>query len=162
MKYKKLKLSTILLLGLVLANLQAQEAKPATGGEVSGSGGSLSYTVGQVVYITNTGTNGSVSQGVQHPYEIFIVTGIDEANDISLNCLAYPNPTTDFVILKVENLNLSTLDFQLFDMNGNLLENKKVESNETTISMETLVPATYFLIVNDNSKEVIKFKIIKY
>ena len=30
----------------------------------------MSYTVGQVVYYTYTGSNGSVAEGVQQPYEI--------------------------------------------------------------------------------------------
>jgi hypothetical protein len=42
---------------------------PQAGGEATGSGGSVSYSVGQVVYTTNTGINGSVAQGVQQPYE---------------------------------------------------------------------------------------------
>ena len=86
MKYKKKLLTAVMLLGLGgLTSLQAQEAIPATGGEASGSGGSASYTVGQVVYTTNVGTNGnSVAEGVQQPYEISVVTGIPEAKDISL------------------------------------------------------------------------------
>jgi len=39
MKYKKLKLSVILLLGLGLTGLQAQTSINATGGNASGSGG---------------------------------------------------------------------------------------------------------------------------
>lgn len=70
MRNKKLKLSALLLLGLGLTGLQAQESVNATGGNASGSGGSASYSVGQVVYTTNTGTNGTVAQGVQQPFEI--------------------------------------------------------------------------------------------
>ena len=101
MRHKKLKLSTLLLLGLGLIG-QAQETVPATGGNASGSGGSASYSIGQMVYTTNTGTNGSVAQGVQQPYEISVITGIEEAKGISLNCSAYPNPTIEFITLKVD------------------------------------------------------------
>ena len=59
MKKNKLKLGVVALLFLGLSNLQAQEAVPASGGEAGGSGGSVSYTVGQVVYTTKTGTNGN-------------------------------------------------------------------------------------------------------
>ncbi|RLD56213.1 MAG: T9SS C-terminal target domain-containing protein, partial [Bacteroidetes bacterium] len=87
MKIRNFMIVALLFLGL--SNLQAQEVIPATGGEASGSGGSASYTVGQVVYTTNTGTNGnSVSQGVQQPYEISVVTGIAEAKDINLEVSA--------------------------------------------------------------------------
>lgn len=161
MKHKRLKLSAVLLLGLGLTGLQAQEAIPATGGNASGSGGSASYSVGQVVYTTNTGTNGSVAQGVQQPYEISGVTGIEEAKGINLTVSAYPNPTTDYLTLSVDNFELSTLNFQLYDMQGKLLESKKLEGNETSIVMSNLVPATYFLKVIQSNKAVKTFKIIK-
>ena len=83
MRHKKLKLSAVLLLGLGLTGLQAQESVNATGGNASGSGGSASYSVGQVVYTNNTGTSGSVAQGVQQPFEISVVTGIEEAKGIN-------------------------------------------------------------------------------
>ncbi len=161
MRHKKLKLSTVFLLVLGLTGLQAQESVNTTGSNASGSGGSVSYTVGQVVYTTNTGTNGSVAQGVQQPYEISVVTAIEEAKGINLSVSAYPNPTTDFLNLKVENYDNTNLSYQLFDMNGKLLETKKIEGNQTSIVMSNLVPATYFVKVTESNKEVKTFKIIK-
>ncbi|MEJ5266144.1 MAG: hypothetical protein WHT29_12590, partial [Bacteroidales bacterium] len=102
MRHKKLKLSAIILLGLGLTGLQAQESVNATGGNAFGSGGSVSYSVGQVVYTTNSGTNGSVAQGVQQPYEISVVTGLEEAKGINLSVSAYPNPTTDYLTLRID------------------------------------------------------------
>lgn len=161
MSYKKLKLIVVLLLGLGLSGIQAQNVVPATGGNASGIGGSASYSVGQVVYITNTGTNGSVAQGVQQPYEISVVTAIEEASCIKLDCSAYPNPTTDLIILKVENYKTEYLSYQLYDINARLLENKKIQKNETIIAMNNLVSAIYFLKVTDSNKEIKTFKIIK-
>jgi hypothetical protein len=53
----------------VLQLAQAQEAIPVSAGAAVGSGGTAVYTVGQVFYTTHTTTAGSVSQGVQHPFE---------------------------------------------------------------------------------------------
>jgi len=139
----------------------AQQALSAPGGEATAAGGNASYSVGQVVYTTNTGTNGSVAQGIQQPYEISVVTGLEDAKGITLQCSAYPNPTTDFLTLKVENFSLSTLTFQLYDLNGKLLENKKIESNETRIVMSNLNRAVYFLKVIQYNKEIKTFKIVK-
>ena len=149
------------MLGLGLTGLQAQERVNATGGNASGSGGSASYSVGQVVYTTNTGTNGSLAQGVQQPYEISVVTAIEQAKGISLSVTAYPNPTTDYLTLEVKDFELSTLHFQLFDMNGKLLQNEKITGNQTSISMSNLVPANYLVKVIQGDKDVKTFKIIK-
>ncbi len=155
-----LKLSVVLLLGLGLTGLHAQEAIPAAGGNASGSGGSVSYSVGQVVYTTNTGTNGSVAQGVQQNYAISITTGLD-AKGINLEYTAYPNPTTDNLTLKVENHENRDLSYLLYNMNGKLLESKKLTGNKTTITMENLVPAAYFLKIINYQKGIKTFKIIK-
>ena len=147
------------------SGLQAQTATPASGGNASGTGGSASYTVGLVFYNTNKGITGSVTEGVQQPFEISVVTGIEQAKGINLNCSAYPNPTTDYVILKVENMELSKLIFQLFDINGKLLENQKISGSESTISLRNFVPSTYFLKViqvdHTSYQDVKTFKIIK-
>jgi hypothetical protein len=161
MLFKKAKLCTILLLGIGLMRLQAQEAIPASGGNASGSGGSASYTVGQLVYTTNTGTSGSVAQGVQQPFEISVITGLEEAKGITLQCSAYPNPANDYLILKIEGEVGTQCIASLYDMNGKLITAQKITGNETTIIMRNLVPATYFLKVIQGNKEVKTFKIIK-
>ena len=161
MKHKRLKLSALLFLGLGLTGLQAQTSVNATGGDALGSGGSASYSVGQVVYTTNTGTNGSVAQGVQQAFEISVVTGIEEAKGINLSVSAYPNPTTDYLTLEVKDVELLNLHFQMYDMNGKLLQNEKITGNQTSIVMSNLVPATYFVKVIQGNKEFKTFKIIK-
>jgi hypothetical protein len=164
---KNLKKSAIVfILFISVTAIRAQDAIPASGGNASGGGGTVSYTVGQVVYTTNTGTNGSVAQGVQQPYEISVVTGIENSMKINLSCMAYPNPATTYLTLKTENTDNENLSYQLYDINGKLLENKKVEGNETTIFMEHRPVATYLLKVVQTDqaslpKEIKTFKIIK-
>lgn len=160
MKHKQLKLIAILLLGFGLTGLQAQESVNATGGNALGSGGSVSYSVGQLTCQTNTGTNGSVAAGVQQPYEISAVTGIEETA-INLSVTAYPNPTIDYLTLVVKEIELSALYFKLYDMNGKLLQSEKITENQTSIVMSNLASATYFVKVIQNNKEVKTFKIIK-
>ena len=156
----KIKLSSIIFLTLGLTNSYAQQAATATGGDASGSGGSVAYSIGQVVYTTSTGSTGSVAQGVQQPYEISIALGV-ENQSINLVMAAYPNPTNDYLTLSVSNLELSNLNFQLFDMSGKLIENRKITSATETIRMENLPSASYFLKVTTNNNDVKTFKIIK-
>lgn len=138
-----------------------QSSANTSGGEATGSGGTVSYTVGQIVYKTKTGVNGSVAEGVQQPYEISVVTGIEEAKGISLNVSAYPNPTSDYLTIRVENYETTNLQYQVFGINGNLLQTVKATGQETQIETNNLVPANYFVKVLDNKKEIKVFKIIK-
>jgi len=157
MKRKKTILSILsLLLGLV--GLQAQENITATGGEAKGTGGTVSYSIGQVIYTTATGTNGSVESGVQQPYKISTTVGINETT-ISLKLSIYPNPTTNYLTLRTEdNTNLS---YQLYDMQGKIIETKIVSSNSINISIEEQPAATYFLNVVKYNQIIKTFKVIK-
>lgn len=161
MRHRLLKFIALLLLGPGLTGLQAQTSVNATGGNASGSGGSVSYSVGQVLYQTYTRTNGSVAHGVQQPYEISVVTAIKDAKDINLSVSAYPNPATGYLTLEVNGFELSNLSFQLYDISGQLLQNQKITGSQTGIAMGNLAPATYFVKVIQGNKEVKTFKIIK-
>ena len=157
MKHKKTIFSVAFLL-LGLGGLHAQESPTATGGEATGVGGTVSYSLGQVVYTTNTGSNGSVEQGVQQPYEISATVGINESS-ISLEMSVYPNPTTNYLTLKVEIT--ENLSYHLFDMQVKVIVSKKITDNTTTVVMESLPTSTYLLKVTDSNKTVKTFKIIK-
>ena len=162
MQHKRLKLSVVFFLGLGLMGLQAQKSVNSTGGNASGSGGSASYSVGQAVYTSNTETGGTVAQGVQQPYEIWVETTIEEAKGINLLVTAYPNPTTDYLTLSIDDFEISNLSYQLYDMQGKLLRNEKITSNQTRIVMSNLAPATYSVKVVQGNKEIKTFKIVKH
>lgn len=143
------------------ANAQtAHQVLSAAGGDATGTGGSVAYSAGQIVYTTSAGTTGSVAQGVHQPYEISIVLDIDKPS-INLELTAYPNPTTNFLTLNLGSAELLNLNFQLYDISGKVIESRKIKSNSETIKMECLPTATYFLKVTNNSTEVKIFKIIK-
>ena len=157
---KKTKLIFIFLLSFALTETKAQQGTTATGGEASGAGGTVSYSVGQVSYSNSTNSNGYINEGVQQPYEFFTV-GIATNNNISLSYTAYPNPTASTVTLKVENTSLENLSFQLYDINGKLLLNQKITNNISSIQMGNFASANYLLKITDINKEVQTIKIIK-
>jgi hypothetical protein len=152
-------LSFVILL-LAFSGLHAQNGPVAAGGNATGQNGSVSYSVGQVDFITASGSGGTVTQGLQQPYEIFVV-GIDENKDIKLEVSAYPNPTTAMVNLKVENLHTDDLSYKVYDNNGRLLIYKELDGNITAVPMQAMPSATYLLKVFNKKSEIKTFKIIK-
>ena len=159
MKQRKTIISAAFLL-LGLGGLHAQGTVSATGGDATGAGGSSSYTVGQVVYTTYTGTNGSVAQGVQQPYEISTTVGI-EVTEINLELVAYPNPTNNSLTLNIGNYDNEKLTYQLYDIQGELLDSKQVVNSNTTIGMQDLPVSTYVLNILENGSLIKTFRIIK-
>ena len=151
---------------LTIASVKAQEAVLTSGGNASSdNNGSVSYSVGQMVYTTITGTDGSVAQGVQQPYEISVSTAIKNTEDILLEFKAYPNPVKDNLRLLAGRHDIKDMYYQLLDIKGKVLENKKITSVESLINMSGLPHGTYFLKViyrSDTSSDEMKvFKIIK-
>ncbi len=139
----------------------AQETVAATGGVGTGDDGTISYTVGQVVYSTNSGAAGVVSEGVQQPFEIYIVTALNDLEGTNLSVLAYPNPTTHFLILEIKGSQQPRYKAALYDFSGKLVLQKEVTASKTEFATGNLVPATYFLKVSDGTHLVKTFKIIK-
>lgn len=138
----------------------AQQGVITSGGNATGSGGSASYTVGQVAWNMFSGTNGSVLQGIQQPYEISIISGIDDFN-ITLHYVVYPNPTIGAVTLSIDDTDLEGLQYQLYSMSGVLLQKKSIEAVETEIHLETYPSSIYFLRVIKDQIVIKLFKIVK-
>lgn len=161
MKKNKSKSLLILLVGLLWTSLvQAQESANSSGGNATGTGGTVAYSVGQVIYTTNTGINGNIAQGVQHAYEIFTL-GIEKTN-LHVSLTAFPNPITENLTLQISNYNNEKLSYQLFDMKGKLLNNGQITGSQTQIIMSNLPTATYFVnVINRENKKIQSFKIIK-
>ena len=141
--------------------LNGQETIAATGGTATGSGGSASYTIGQILYSTFSGANGTVAQGVQQPYEISVVTAVENTEGITLEYVVYPNPTNGLIKLVIRPFDYENWKFRLYDLNGILLQDKKIENGETEISLENHSASIYFLKVINNNREVKVFKIVK-
>jgi hypothetical protein len=160
MKQKKITLTVLLALGMGITALYAQQSSNAAGGDAGGSGGSASYSVGQVVYTAVSGSNGNSNQGVQQPYEFFVL-GIDNYPAISLSMSVFPNPTQNIVNLKVESGSIDNLNFILYDINGQAIIREKLISTLTQVAMQNLAAGSYLLRVNDTQKELKTFKIIK-
>jgi hypothetical protein len=148
-----------------LSCLQAQEANVTTGGDFTGSGGKVSFSIGQTFYTTFPGVTGSLAQGVQQAYEISVVTGISPRKQINLRISVYPNPAPEYVMLKMEGFasaNFPTMRYQLIGPDGRILSEEKILEKESKIRMRDYVSGAYFLKISDQNSEVQTFKIIKY
>ena len=160
MQHRKTIFFSVFLLGFVPVGLHAQESILSAGGDATGNG-SFSYSIGQVFYETNFGSEVSVAQGVQQAYEISSTVGLSEYDGVTLQSEVYPNPTTDYLILDVKDFPLDELDYVLYDITGRVLIANKIDQSNTTIEMIDYPEATYFLKVS-NGKSIMKtFKIIK-
>ena len=139
----------------------AQEAILPAGGDGSGSGGSVAYSVGQILNTSSGGGSDELIHGVQQPYEISVIIGLEKFKDIGLTLSTYPNPVTDLLILKVESLIWKDLNYQVYNSEGKILFSDNLLNTETNIDMSALAPGMYLLRVCMEKDPVKTFKIIK-
>ena len=154
----KAKLSILILFTSILGF--SQEAVLSSGKEASGAGGMVNYSIGQVAYITVNGAVGTASQGVQQPFEIFILGRSEVLPNVKLSYV-YPNPTTAFFVLKILYYNNEKLQYVLNDFNGKKLDSKPITSEEIQVDMQNYVNGIYILQIIYQSKIIKTFKIIK-
>ena len=158
LKMKKIILFTISFL-FFLSKVTAQTSTNASGGDASGVGGSVAYSVGQPFYITYSGANGSVAQGVQQTYQIFSL-GINQS-ELNISLAVYPNPTYDNLNIEINEFNNENLSYELFDIQAKLLASGLITSKQTQINLINLPPSAYFMHISQKNKKIQSFKIIK-
>ena len=158
LKMKKIILFTISFL-FFLSKVTAQTSTNAAGGDASGAGGSVAYSMGQPFYITNSGANGSVAQGVQQTYQIFSL-GINQS-ELNISLAVFPNPTYDNLNIEINEFNNENLSYELFDIQAKLLASGLITSKQTQINLINLPPSAYVMHISQKNKKIHSFKIIK-
>lgn len=156
----KMTMMTFLFFGVFTSTTHAQQSINAAGGDATGSGGSVSFSVGQIDYLCLEGSGGSVTQGVQQFNEVLQNLSDNQIN-MNVEMVIYPNPTIDLVNLQIENYDLDNLSYALFDLQGRQIATNKITKNETQIQMNNLASAVYLLTVRDKNNLLKTFKIIK-
>ena len=139
--------------------MYGQDAIPASGGAAIGSGGTVSYSVGQLMYTTNIGS-GTVSQGIQQAFE-FQTLSNPELTTVNLTVVTYPNPTKDFIILKITDSALNNLRYTLFDLNGKAISSGSITESNTQVQLKHLSIGAYILKVSQQNQSLKTFKILK-
>lgn len=157
MKYTFLVLSFII---YASSSVFGQRGAVTSGGSAIGTGGSVEYSIGQTNYTTLSSLSGTVTQGLQQPYEILIITGI-EHKDIDLKMSAYPNPASDFVVLNLSIINYSDCEYVLQNIEGKVLIKNPITNNENQISLSEYNNETFLLSVIRSNQIVKTFKILK-
>ncbi len=140
--------------------IQAQTTVSTGGYKASGQGGTLNYSIGQVICTSNSGSQGSLSGGVQQTYLVKVVTGIKQKN-VNLDIVAYPNPTVDYLNLRINELETDDISWQLFDMQGKLLDSQNDLDMQNRLDFSKYVPGTYLLLVRSGNATIKTFKIYK-
>lgn len=137
---------------------QAQQNTVSAGGNGQSAAGSISYSVGQVAYISASGSNGNINQGVQQTYDIGVITGIEHTD---VEATVFPNPTAGNIQLEIKESNPQNFEYLLFDVSGKLLLSSPTVNTLNSISLDGMSSGIYTLAVHKNGLLYKSFRIIR-
>jgi len=116
----------------------------SAGTHYTGSNAQLSWTVGEPVITTVSNGSNTITQGFHQT--LLNPVSVEEQTVAGVNVSVFPNPTSDKLNISLVN-NLKDLQMDLFDMNGKLLESRKIGATEGNVqlSMINYARANYLL-----------------
>ncbi len=145
---KKIILTLLPLAGAALVNGQSisPQVIASAGTHYSAGNAQLSWTIGEPVITTVSNGSNIITQGFHQT--LLTTTAVEEQTVAGVNVSVFPNPTADVLNINLVN-NLKDLQLDLFDMNGKLLQARKIGSAESNlqISMNEYARANYLLRV---------------
>ncbi len=153
------KIISIIILLVSIGTSFSQSSINSGGGDLTGTGGTASFSIGQVVYTSNTSPSGTIEQGVQHAYEIYTVS--TDHTEAKLNAKVFPNPVNGNLNLQIDGYKDKNLSYYLFDTNGKLIGTEPIEDTTTNIETKHLPQAVYLLELRSKTDRISCFKIIR-
>lgn len=132
---------------LIALNLKGQTSMNTSGGDGTGNGGSVAFSIGQVFFQVVEDQQISFSEGVQQAFEISIVDGIEEEDPLSFVISAFPNPTMDVLHIELKDEFTGSVMFQVHDAIGNLIQEGEVSTSKFTIQTTNWSGGSYYLRV---------------
>jgi hypothetical protein len=140
----------VFLAWLSILGLHAQQAFTAGGGTGSGSGGTMSFSIGQVLYRYYSGTNGSISEGVQQASNVTISSfeNTEAQKAEAINLIVIPNPASEQIQVNLKGTKV------VYNSTGI----EVIHSNASIINVSQLPAGMYHLYLQQgNSRQKTTF-----
>ena len=158
MKLNRLKITFV---GLVMSQMvTAQSAVVAAGVKATGTGGSITYSVGPVIFKKPDGS--AAATGLQQPYEIMTL-GTPSSLASTIGLTYYPNPTDSNLHLILNQSSFDLYDYEVLTLEGKaVLVTKSIVSADTVIDLASQPTGIYLVTVRYQHEILKTFKIIKH
>jgi hypothetical protein len=166
------KLKQYLILGSILfsnAVINAQSISPQSvnsgGTKMTQANGSLSFTVGELVVLSQTDSDGNTLGGGFTAGATLTTASIQETDAAVLDVKVYPNPTTELVNIQINHSTLDQVVVTITDLQGKEVYRGKYAGISNVIGINTASYATgiYMLNLKNLNNQVLgAYKIIKH
>ena len=149
-------------LGFALLGANAQTASPelvsSAGDSFNNTSYQLDWSIGECITETQSAGDYVITQGFHQ--NSYVITAVENLRaDIEMS--VYPNPTTNFISLKVESSKVEGMQYTITDFSGKVLQTENFADDIEQINFSNYAVGTYFISVMENNQLIKSFKIIK-
>lgn len=126
----------------------------------TGSNAQLSWTMGEPIIKTVSGTSSIITQGFQQPD--YNIVGIGENPETSYGVTIFPNPTNNSLQIQIQDPGKAEFKISLTDLNGKQLLDQDIGNTTSyAIDLTKYAVSIYFLNVTTKDGKAQTFKIQK-
>lgn len=155
---EKLSYSTIYLFCLLCFQAFSQNSINSSGTTSLSENGSVSYSVGQTVYLYHSSSTGILVEGVQQDFQIKSESRVAQ---IKVQYEIFPNPASDIVYINISELDFTQLKYELTDSYGHILFSNDFSSKSIEIDISTISAGSFFLKIIENESILQSIQLIK-
>jgi hypothetical protein len=145
----------IILTIFLRSHTEAQISNNASGNAISNNYGSITYSIGELFYVEK-GSQYTLAEGIQNGITI---NPINTKSSIKVSI--YPNPTSDLVYFKVQNLNFHNYSYKIYNSYGIELLHGRIQNMNASASLSHLPPSIYLCKIYRDQFEILTYQIIK-
>jgi hypothetical protein len=124
------------------------------GGHTQGSGGSISWTIGEPISETYSNASNITTMGFHQPEIISLADMIAEQGN-GAELLVYPNPVLNEVTVDFAGIKQGSYSLEIIDVLGRLLyrsdANISSSSQQARLRLGEYASGSYFLLINGES-----------
>ena len=158
-------LGAAMLMGTIsYAQSFAPQSVNSGGTKMTQANGSLSFTVGELVVLNLTDSQGNTLGGGFTAGATLTTASIQETDAAVLDVSVFPNPTSDLVSIRINHSSIEQVVVFITDFQGKEVYSGKYAgiSNVIGINTASYATGTYTLSLNKTNKQVLgTYKIIK-
>jgi hypothetical protein len=148
-----------------IAQSIAPQSVNSGGTKLSQANGSLSFTVGELVVLSQTDSQGNTLGGGFTAGATLTTVSIQETDATVLDVKVYPNPTTELVNIQINHSTIDQVVVTISDLQGKEVYSGRYAGVSNVIGVNTAAYeiGTYILnLKNLNNKVLGTYKIIKH
>jgi len=143
---------------MAISQTASPELVSSSGDSFNNTSYQLDWSVGECVTATHSAGDYVITQGFHQ--NTYVITSVEDLRP-EIEMTVYPNPTSDFISLKVESSKVEDLQYSITDFSGKVLQTENFAGDIEQINFSSYANGTYLISISQNNQLIKSFQIIK-